>query len=145
MAGHRRAEATPSSGRLCPAMTVNSPVPPSAVHRAAATAPVASRPSRLDRPRAPQANLPRSTLRCSFCSAGSYGRSPTSYRNCSRARPASPPCQSRLRRERRAATTDTEVTCTANLALWGGGHVEYDYRIYKEGGSVKVQITQVRK
>jgi len=43
------------------------------------------------------------------------------------------------------ATTDTGVTCTANLALWGGGHVEYDYRIYKEAGSVKVQITQVRK
>jgi hypothetical protein len=43
------------------------------------------------------------------------------------------------------ATTDTEVTCTANLALWGGGHVEYDYRIYKENGAVKVKITDIRK
>jgi len=43
------------------------------------------------------------------------------------------------------ATTDTETTCTANLALREGGNVEYDYRIYKEDGAVKVQITQIRK
>ena len=43
------------------------------------------------------------------------------------------------------ATSDTEVTCTASLALKGGGNVEYDYRIYKEGGSVKVKITEIRK
>lgn len=43
------------------------------------------------------------------------------------------------------ATSDTEVTCTANLALREGGSVEYDYRIHKDGGAVKVQITQIRK
>jgi len=42
-------------------------------------------------------------------------------------------------------TSDTETTCTANLALWGGGTVEYDYRIFKEGGAVKVMITEVRR
>jgi hypothetical protein len=30
------------------------------------------------------------------------------------------------------STSDTETTCTANLALWGGGTVEYDYRIFKD-------------
>ena len=43
------------------------------------------------------------------------------------------------------STSDTEVLCTANLALKGGSSVEYDYRIYKEAGSVKVKITEVRK
>jgi hypothetical protein len=43
------------------------------------------------------------------------------------------------------ATTDSETTCTANLALWGGGTVEYDYRIFKEDSKVKVQITNVRR
>lgn len=43
------------------------------------------------------------------------------------------------------ATSDTEVTCTANLALKGGSNVEYDYRIYKEAGSVKVKITEIRR
>ena len=43
------------------------------------------------------------------------------------------------------STSDTEVICTANLALKGGSTVEYDYRIYKEAGSVKVKITEVRK
>ena len=43
------------------------------------------------------------------------------------------------------AKSDAEVTCTANLALREGDQVEYDYRIYKDGGAVKVQITQVRK
>jgi hypothetical protein len=42
-------------------------------------------------------------------------------------------------------TSDTEVTCIANLALSGGGKVEYDYRIYKEAGSVKVKITEIRR
>ncbi len=46
---------------------------------------------------------------------------------------------------RNVATSDTEVTCTANLALKGGTNVEYDYRIYKEAGSVKVKITEVRR
>lgn len=41
--------------------------------------------------------------------------------------------------------TDGEVMCTANLALKGGTNVEYDYKIYKEAGSVKVKITEVRK
>src|ERR1700761_3767182 len=43
------------------------------------------------------------------------------------------------------ATSDTETKCTANLALSGGGSVEYDYRIFKDSGTVKVQITDVRK
>lgn len=43
------------------------------------------------------------------------------------------------------AKTDTEVSCTANLALREGAQVEYDYRIYKDAGAVKVQITQVRR
>lgn len=43
------------------------------------------------------------------------------------------------------AKSDAEVTCTANLALREGGQVEYDYRIYKDAGAVKVQITQVRR
>lgn len=43
------------------------------------------------------------------------------------------------------STSDTEVMCTANLALKGGSNVEYDYRIYKDAGSVKVKITEVRK
>jgi hypothetical protein len=43
------------------------------------------------------------------------------------------------------ARTDTEVTCTASLALKDGGNVEYDYRITKEGGAVKVKITEVRR
>ena len=41
--------------------------------------------------------------------------------------------------------TDTEVTCTAGLALKGGGNVEYDYRITKDGGTVKVKITEIRR
>lgn len=43
------------------------------------------------------------------------------------------------------AASDSEVTCTANLALKGGSSVEYDYRIYKEAGSVKVKITEIRR
>lgn len=43
------------------------------------------------------------------------------------------------------STSDTEVNCTANLALKGGSSVEYDYRIFKEAGSVKVKITEIRK
>jgi hypothetical protein len=41
--------------------------------------------------------------------------------------------------------SDSEATCTANLALSGGGSVEYDYRIFKEGGKVKVLITDIRR
>ncbi len=43
------------------------------------------------------------------------------------------------------AKTDTEVTCTASLALKGGGNVEYDYRITEDGGTVKVKITEIRR
>ena len=43
------------------------------------------------------------------------------------------------------ATSDTEATCTANLALSGGGTVEYDYRIFKEDSKVKVLITNIRQ
>jgi hypothetical protein len=43
------------------------------------------------------------------------------------------------------ATSDSETTCTANLALWGGGTVEYDYRIFKDDSKIKVQITDIRR
>ena len=43
------------------------------------------------------------------------------------------------------STSDTEVTCTANLALSGGGSVEYDYRIFREGSDIRVQITDIRR
>lgn len=46
---------------------------------------------------------------------------------------------------RNLAKSDTEITCTASLALKGGGNVEYDYRITKEGGAVKVKITEIRR
>lgn len=42
------------------------------------------------------------------------------------------------------STSETEIRCTANLALRGGGALEYDYRIYKDGGDIKVQITSSR-
>jgi hypothetical protein len=38
---------------------------------------------------------------------------------------------------------DKEVRCTANLALRGGGKVEYDYRIFKDAGAIKVEIRTV--
>jgi hypothetical protein len=43
------------------------------------------------------------------------------------------------------STSDTENICTANLALSGGGSVEYDYRIFKEGSDIKVAITNIRR
>ena len=45
------------------------------------------------------------------------------------------------------STSDTENTCTANLALWGGGTVEYDYRIFKDkdDSKIKVLITDIRR
>lgn len=46
---------------------------------------------------------------------------------------------------KQVSQSDSEIVCTANLALKGGSNVEYDYRIYKEAGSVKVKITEVRK
>jgi hypothetical protein len=46
---------------------------------------------------------------------------------------------------RNVATSDAETTCTANLALWGGGTVEYDYRIFKNDSKIKVQITDIRR
>jgi len=42
------------------------------------------------------------------------------------------------------AKSDTEVRCTANLALRAGGTLEYDYRIYKDGSAIKVEITERR-
>jgi hypothetical protein len=33
----------------------------------------------------------------------------------------------------------------ANLALWGGGTIEYDYRIFKNDSKIKVQITDIRR
>ena len=46
---------------------------------------------------------------------------------------------------KQVATSDTETKCVANLALSGGAAVEYDYRIFKDNGAVKVQITDVRR
>ena len=46
---------------------------------------------------------------------------------------------------KQVSATDAEVTCTANLALRDGGTLEYDYRIYKEDGTIKVQITDSRR
>lgn len=43
------------------------------------------------------------------------------------------------------STDDAEVRCTANLALRDGATVEYDYRIYKDAGTLKVQITEWRR
>ena len=46
---------------------------------------------------------------------------------------------------KKTAKSGTEVRCTANLALRAGGTLEYDYRIYKDGSAIKVEITQTRK
>jgi uncharacterized membrane protein YcjF (UPF0283 family) len=46
---------------------------------------------------------------------------------------------------KQVSATDSEVTCTANLALRDGGTLEYDYRIYKDGSTIKVQITDSRR
>jgi hypothetical protein len=46
---------------------------------------------------------------------------------------------------KKVSTSESETTCTANLALSGGGTVEYDYRIFKEGSNVKVLITDIRR
>jgi hypothetical protein len=43
------------------------------------------------------------------------------------------------------STGKDEVLCRANLALRDGGTLEYDYRIFKEGSGVKVQITEFRR
>jgi cell division protein FtsW (lipid II flippase) len=43
------------------------------------------------------------------------------------------------------SSTDTEALCTASLALRDGTTVEYDYRIFKDGGAVKVQMTDIRR
>jgi hypothetical protein len=46
---------------------------------------------------------------------------------------------------KQVSATDSEVTCTANLALRDGGTLEYDYRIFKDGSTIKVQITDSRR
>src|SRR5215203_5215312 len=43
------------------------------------------------------------------------------------------------------SSTDAEALCTASLALRDGTTVEYDYRIFKDGGAVKVQMTDIRR
>lgn len=43
------------------------------------------------------------------------------------------------------AKSETEIRCTANLALRAGGTLEYDYRIYKDGSNIRVEITNTRK
>jgi hypothetical protein len=42
------------------------------------------------------------------------------------------------------STSESEIRCTANLALRGGGTLEYDFRIYKDGADIKVEITNSR-
>ena len=46
---------------------------------------------------------------------------------------------------RQTSASDAEIRCTANLALRAGGTLEYDYRIYKEGSALRVQITEQRR
>ena len=46
---------------------------------------------------------------------------------------------------KKVSATDSETVCTANLALSGGGSVEYDFRIFKEGSTVRVKITEIRR
>jgi hypothetical protein len=46
---------------------------------------------------------------------------------------------------KQVSATEAEVTCTADLALRDGGTLEYDYRIFKEAGTIKVQITDSRR
>ena len=43
------------------------------------------------------------------------------------------------------AKSDTAVRCVANLALRGGGTLEYDYRIVRDGSGMKVEITEMRR
>jgi len=45
---------------------------------------------------------------------------------------------------KQTAKSDTEVRCTANLALRAGGTLEYDYRIYRDGSGIKVEIGERR-
>jgi len=45
---------------------------------------------------------------------------------------------------KQTAKSDTEVRCTANLALRAGGTLEYDYRIYRDGSAIKVEIGERR-
>jgi hypothetical protein len=45
---------------------------------------------------------------------------------------------------KQVSATDTEIRCTANLALRGGGALEYDYRIFKDAGTIRVEITEFR-
>src|SRR3990172_5399265 len=45
---------------------------------------------------------------------------------------------------KQVSASDTEVTCTANLALRNGGTLEYDYRIFKGDSEIKVEITNWR-
>lgn len=46
---------------------------------------------------------------------------------------------------KQVSASESETICTANLALSGGGTVEYDYRIFKEGSAVKVLIKEIRR
>ncbi|HVL74013.1 MAG TPA: hypothetical protein VM434_19240 [Beijerinckiaceae bacterium] len=46
---------------------------------------------------------------------------------------------------RETGRTETEVACTANLGLRAGGTVEYDFRIFRGEGGVKVRITDLRR
>ena len=43
------------------------------------------------------------------------------------------------------AKSENEIRCVANLALRAGGTLEYDYRIFRDGSGMKVEITEMRR
>lgn len=46
---------------------------------------------------------------------------------------------------KQVSATDTEIRCTANLALRNGGTLQYDYRIFKDDKGIRVEITNFPK
>ena len=47
---------------------------------------------------------------------------------------------------KQVSVTDSEIRCTANLALRAGGTLQYDYRIFKDDkGAIRVEITNFPK
>jgi len=49
-----------------------------------------------------------------------------------------------LRSQSVHTASETEIRCTANLALYGDGAREYDYRVFKDPDVMKVEITAMR-
>ena len=46
---------------------------------------------------------------------------------------------------RETGRTETEATCTANLALRAGGTAEYDFRIYKQDSKTMIAFGEVSR